>query len=561
MTYLAFKKTPTIALTNDDLSYYDSGFPFSSYYYYTLTKLNVKIDLSGITSPVTSLRLIIADIDDVNVGEYLEVVRTGGTTTSFSVYLSGGVTPLISNYTVGNFKVRYFLSTKTLPSSLQFSSAVSFTDDSFLNLYPSTGELFNTGAQFFNALNVVNSLYSYGDVTLADSLDLTLGEWCNLKINKNGNIVLNANHVYDATPLSSYITSKREGSGVYDSVLAWDESAMTWTVKNGENTAQSIQGSYKLSDSTSYYYYNANGTKQYPFVSQARVTHTQTEHTLTGSPSFVNFTVDNDYFNPGDVFEIIMDNTTGSITLPVAITKDGATEYKFWLPSSFYAVAESSVLSSTLHLDVPASGTKTLYRFTLTKSWTNLYTTQWTLTPNLYWSVSRYNTTHLTDLTRPSKVLNYDNLTVKNALDVQDLHIHGKVQVNGSLSHSVETAVSPTSSYTLGDHDLNYVTYNGAPFSVYLSTDPRTCIGRQHRIIMTEHSGSNHTTIYVYKQNATIGSLDHATQLTLVELTANYSNVLIMSVPLPSGGAVWMPLTLGGSVTVTQASIAGQKPA
>lgn len=551
MTYLAFKKTPTIALTNSDLSYDDSGFP---YYYYTLTKLNVKIDLSGITSPVTSLRLIIADIDYVNVGDILEVVRNGGSTTSFSVYLTGELSPSFSNNTVGNIKVRYFLTSKT--PSLDFSPAVSFSaTDSFLNRYPSTADLVNTGNHSFN------SLYSYGDVTLADSLDLTLGEWCNLKINKNGNIVLNANHVYGETPLSTYITSKREGAGVYDSVLAWDESGKTWTVKNGENTAQSIQGSYKLSDSTSYYYYNPNGTRQFPFESPARVTHTQVEHTLIGPPSVINFTVNNDYFTPGDVFEIIMDNTTGSITLPVAITKDGATEYKFWLPSSFYDVVESSKLVSTLHLDEPAEGTKTLYRFTLTKSWTNLYTTQWTLTPNLYWSVSRYNTTHLTDLTRPSKVLNYDNLTVKNALDVQDLHIHGKVQVNGSLSHSVETAVSPTSSYTLGDHDLNYVTYNGAPFSVYLSTDPRTCIGRQHRIIMTEHQGSNHTTIYVYKQNATIGSLDHATQLTLVELTANYSTVLIMSVPLPSGGAVWMPLTLGGSVTVTQASIAGQKPA
>ena len=551
MTYLAFKKTPTIALTNSDLSYDDSGFP---YYYYTLTKLNVKIDLSSILAPVTSLRLIIADINAVNVGDFLEVVRTVVNTPSFSVYLSGELSPIFSNNTLGTIKVRYFLTSKT--PFLDFSPAVSFSaTDSFLNRYPSTADLVNTGNHSFN------SLYSYGDVTLADSLDLTLGEWCNLKINKNGNIVLNANHVYGETPLSTYITSKREGAGVYDSVLAWEENAMTWTVKNGENTAQSIQGSYKLSDSTSYYYYNPNGTRQFPFVSPARVTHTQVEHTLTGSPTVINFTVDNDYFTPGDVFEIIMDNTTGSITLPVAITKDGATEYKFWLPSSFYDVVESSKLVSTLHLDEPAEGTKTLYRFTLTKSWTNLYTTQWTLTPNLYWSVSRYNTTHLTDLTRPSKVLNYDNLTVKNALDVQDLHIHGKVQVNGSLSHSVETAVSPTSSYTLGDHDLNYVTYNGAPFSVYLSTDPRTCIGRQHRIIMTEHQGSNHTTIYVYKQNATIGSLDHATQLTLVELTANYSNVLIMSVPLPSGGAVWMPLTLGGSVTVTQASIAGQKPA
>lgn len=555
MTYLAFKKTPTIALTNADLSYYDSGFPFSSYYYYTLTKLNVKIDLSGITSPVTSLRLIIADIDYVNVGDILEVVRNGGSTTSFSVYLTGELSPSFSNNTVGNIKVRYFLTSKT--PSLDFSPAVSFSaTDSFLNRYPSTADLLNTGTHSFN------SLYSYGDVTLADSLDLTLGEWCNLKINKNGNIVLNANHVYGETPLSTYITSKREGAGVYDSVLAWEENAMTWTVKNGENTAQSIQGSYKLTDSTSYYYYNANGTKQFPFESPARVTHTQVEHTLIGPPSVINFTVNNDYFTPGDVFEIIMDNSSNTITLPVAITKDGATEYKFWLPSSFYDVVESSKLVSTLHLDVPASGTKTLYRFTLTKSWTNLYTTQWTLTPNLYWSVSRYNTTHLTDLTRPSKVLNYDNLTVKNALDVQDLHIHGKVQVNGSLSHSVETATTSDTSYTLSDHDLNYVTYNvGNPFSVYLSTDPRTCIGRQHRIIMTEHSGSNHTTIYVYKQNATIGSLDHATQLTLVELTANYSNVLIMSVPLPSGGAVWMPLTLGGSVTVTEASIAGQKPA
>ena len=556
MTYLAFKKTPTIALTNDDLSYHDSGFPFSSYYYYTLTKLNVKIDLSGITAPVTSLRLIIADINAVNVGEYLEVVRTVVNTPSFSVYLSGELSPIFSNNTLGTIKVRYFLTSKT--PFLDFTSAVSFSaTDSFLNRYPSTADLVNTGNHSFN------SLYSYGDVTLADSLDLTLGEWCNLKINKNGNIVLNANHVYGETPLSTYITSKREGAGVYDSVLAWDESAMTWTVKNGENTAQSIQGSYKLTDSTSYYYYNPNGTRQFPFESPARVTHTQVEHTLTGSPTVINFTVDNDYFTPGDVFEIIMDNSSNTITLPVAITKEvGSTEYKFWLPSSFYDVVESSKLVSTLHLDEPAEGTKTLYRFTLTKSWTNLYTTQWTLTPNLYWSVSRYNTTHLTDLTRPSKVLNYDNISVKNALDVQDLHIHGKVQVNGSLSHSVETATTSDISYTLSDHDLNYVTYNvGNPFSVYLTTDPRTCIGRQHRIIMTEHSGSNHTTIYVYKQNATIGSLDHATQLTLVELTANYSTVLIMSVPLPSGGAVWMPLTLGGSVTVTEASIAGQKPA
>lgn len=548
MTYLAFKKTPTIALTNADLSYDDSGFP---YYYYTLTKLNVKIDLSSILAPVTSLRLIIADINAVNVGDFLEVVRTVVNTPSFSVYLSGELSPIFSNNTLGTIKVRYFLTSKT--PFLDFSPAVSFSaTDSFLNRYPSTADLVNTGNHSFN------SLYSYGDVTLADSLDLTLGEWCNLKINKNGNIVLNANHVYGETPLSTYITSKREGAGVYDSVLAWEENAMTWTVKNGENTAQSIQGSYKLSDSTSYYYYNANGTKNYPFVSQARVTHTQTEHTLTGSPTVINFTVDNDYFTPGDVFEIIMDNTTGSITLPVAITKDGATEYKFWLPSSFYDVVESSKLVSTLHLDEPAEGTKTLFRFTLTKSWSG----NGTLTSNTYWSVARYNTTHLTDLTRPSKVLNYDNLTVKNALDVQDLNINGKVQVNGSLSHSVETATTSDTSYTLSDHDLNYVTYNagGSPFSVYLTTDPRTCIGRQHRIIMTEHSGSNHTYIYVYQQSSTLGTL-LTTPLQLVELTADFSTVLIMSVPLPTGGAVWMPLTTGGSgVTVTTASITGQTP-
>ena len=571
MTYLTpFKKAPTITITNASLSYYDSGFPWTSYYYYTLTQMNVRVSVE-LTSPypgsLSSFRLILPAYADLNVGDFVEVVKDISVTPMVTAYLPSGMSPLFS--ISGGVQNRYSILSKSAPSTVTFDSGYSFTGDTFSFYYPEGTIFWNGGIFTYPDISITSSMSVTGTSTFNNHATFTAYNY--LKLNKNSDLYLNADHASNQAPsVDAYIKVKRESyvnpTSYYDATFYWDESELTWTFNRGDNKYQAILGSLQLPQSTSESLYNPDGTKQWGIASQTRHTHTQTEHTLTGSPTVINFTVDNDQFSVGDVFEIIMDNTTNTITLPVALTKDGAsaTEYKFWMPSSLYAIAESSQLVSTLHLDKPANGVKHMYRFTLTKSWTNTWdagTSTWSLVPNTYWSVSRYNATNLVDTTRPTKHITYDNLAVKNAMDVQDLTINGKVHVNGSVSYSVELGAAGATPYSLSDHDLNYVTNNtSGAITLYLATDPRTCVGRQHRIIMGPHTGSNHTYIMVYKQTATVGVLDHATEYQLVELTASYSSVTLMAVPLPNGVA-WMPLTSsGGGVNRTDSSIPNQFP-
>ena len=561
MTYqpISLKKAPTITITNASLSYNSEGFP---YYYYTLTSMNVRVSVE-LTSPypggLTSFRLITPNSADINVGDFIEIDKDVLVTPSVDVYLPGEMSPAVMIYGAVTIQKRYTV-TSTSPSIMFDQDGVSFSGDTFSFYYPSGSLLWNGGSFYYPDITIDDTLVVNGATTF--NSHATLAQYMSLKVNKYGSILLNADHAYADTPsVDAYIYVQRESSGKVNSSLYWDESELTWTFNRGDNKYQALFGTHQLYESNSFYLYNANGTKQYGIAGQTRYTHTQTEKTITGSPAQINFTVDNASFSVGDSFEIVMDNSTGSLTLPVWLTKDATTEYKFWLPSSFVEIAQSSNLVTTLKLDVPSSGSRHVYRFNLTRSWTNTYSGGWSLTSNTYWSVSRYNGTFITDLNRPSKHLTYDNVSVKNALDTQDLTIHGKVHVNGSVSYSLELGTAGET-YSLSDHDLNYVTDNsGGPVTLYLSTDPRTCIGRQHRIIMGVHSGTNHTYIKVYKQTATIGVLDHATEYELVSLTVDYSSVTLMAVRL-AGGVAWMPLTSSGNgVTRTDASIASQFPA
>jgi hypothetical protein len=144
MTYLTpFKKAPTITITNDNLSYSNSG---TSYYYYTLTQMNVRVSVE-LTSPylgsLSSFRIILPAYADLNVGDFVEVVKDVSVTPMVTAYLPGGMSPLFS--ISGGVQKRYSILSKSAPSTVTFDSGYSYTGDTFSFYYPEGDYLLEWG--------------------------------------------------------------------------------------------------------------------------------------------------------------------------------------------------------------------------------------------------------------------------------------------------------------------------------------------------------------------------------------------------------------------------------